>query len=123
MVPEGCKNMGLLGQFVETNNDIVFTMESSVRTARLAVYKLLNLNKQVPDINPLQYDIRQLIKAASTLNDDEPFVGENLLRKVLKGTYFEHVLPEVPEKEALESFLQEQFGKFKDWVDSIREKL
>lgn len=115
--------MGLLGQFVETNNDIVFTMESSVRTARLAVYKLLNLNKQVPDINPLQYDIRQLIKAASTLNDDEPFVGENLLRKVLKGTYFEHVLPEVPEKEALESFLQEQFGKFKDWVDSIREKL
>ncbi|PZP45210.1 MAG: oleate hydratase, partial [Pseudopedobacter saltans] len=43
VVPEGCKNLGLVGQFVETNNDIVFTMESSVRTARLAVYELLNL--------------------------------------------------------------------------------
>ena len=64
VVPEGCKNLGLVGQFVETNNDVVFTMESSVRTARIAVYKLLNLNKQVPDINPLQYDIRHLLKAA-----------------------------------------------------------
>ncbi len=122
VVPQGCKNLGLVGQFVETNNDIVFTMESSVRTARLAVYELLNLNKQVPDINPLQYDIRQLIKATSALNDDQPFVGENLLRKVLKGTYFEHILPQIPEQEEHESFLQEHFNKFKDWVNSIREK-
>ncbi|WP_312716834.1 oleate hydratase, partial [Sphingobacterium multivorum] len=93
VVPEGCKNLGLIGQFVETNNDVVFTMESSVRTARIAVYELLNLNKQVPDINPLQYDIRHLLKAAKTLNDDKPFVGEGLLRKMLKGTYFEHILP------------------------------
>ncbi|QES87868.1 oleate hydratase [Rhizosphaericola mali] len=122
VVPEGCKNLGLVGQFVETNNDIVFTMDSSVRTARLAVYELLNLNKQVPDINPLQYDIRQLIKATSTLNDDEPFVGEKLLRKVLKGTYFEHVLPAIPEEEEHESFLQEHYNKFKDWVDSVKAK-
>lgn len=122
VVPEGCKNLGLVGQFVETNNDIVFTMESSVRTARLAVYELLNLNKQVPDINPLQYDIRQLIKAASSLNDDDPFVGENLVRKVLKGTYFEHVLPEAKSEEEKELFLQEHFGKFKDWVDTIKHK-
>jgi oleate hydratase len=70
----------------------------------------------------LQYDIRQLIKAASSLNDDEPFVGENLLRKVLKGTYFEHVLPEAKSEEDKESFLQEHFGKFKDWVDTIKDK-
>lgn len=122
VVPEGCKNLGLVGQFVETNNDIIFTMESSVRTARLAVYELLNLNKQVPDINPLQYDIRQLIKAASTLNDDQPFAGENLLRKVLKDTYFEHILPEIPEEEEHESFLQEHFAKFKNWLGEIKEK-
>ncbi|MFW2135471.1 oleate hydratase [Chryseobacterium sp. TY4] len=122
VVPEGSKKLGLVGQFVETNNDIIFTMESSVRTARLAVYELLNLNKQVPDINPLQYDIRQLIKAASTLNDDQPFVGENLLRKVLKGTYFEHILPQIQEEEEHESFLHEQYGKFKDWLTEIKDR-
>lgn len=124
IVPEGCKNLGLVGQFVETNNDVVFTMESSVRTARVAVYTLLNINKQVPDINPLQYDIRHLLKATKTLNDDKPFLGEGLLKKVLKGTYFEHVLPigHDHEEEEKESFIAEQFGKFKDWVNSIRNK-
>ncbi|WON92314.1 oleate hydratase [Sphingobacterium sp. UGAL515B_05] len=121
VVPEGCKNLGLIGQFVETNNDVVFTMESSVRTARIAVYELLNLNKQVPDINPLQYDIRHLLKAAKTLNDDKPFVGEGLLRKMLKGTYFEHILPiGSEEQEDHESFLTEQITKFKDWLKGIK---
>ena len=122
VVPEGCKNLGLVGQFVETNNDVVFTMESSIRTARIAVYQLLNLTKQVPDINPLQYDIRQLIKAASTLNDDQPFVGEGLLKKVLKNTYYEHVLQKTADGDEKESFLQEHFGKFKDWIGDIKEK-
>lgn len=123
IVPEGCKNLGLVGQFVETNNDVVFTMESSVRTARVAVYELLNLNKQVPDINPLQYDIRHLLKATKTLNDDKPFLGEGLLKKILKGSYFEHILPigsAAHHEEEKESFLAEQFGKFKDWVGGIR---
>lgn len=123
IVPEGCKNLGLVGQFVETNNDVVFTMESSVRTARVAVYELLNLNKQVPDINPLQYDIRHLLKATKTLNDDKPFLGEGLLKKVLKGSYFEHILPigsDTHHEEEKESFLAEQFGKFRDWVGGIR---
>lgn len=121
VVPEGCKNLGLVGQFVETNNDVVFTMESSVRTARIAVYELLNLNKQVPDINPLQYDIRHLLKAAKTLNDDKPFIGEGLLRKLLKGTYFEHILPlGSADEEEHESFLTEQISKFKDWLKGIK---
>ncbi|WP_407483908.1 oleate hydratase [Elizabethkingia meningoseptica] len=121
VVPEGCKNLGLVGQFVETNNDVVFTMESSVRTARIAVYELLNLNKQVPDINPLQYDIRHLLKAAKTLNDDQPFIGEGLLRKILKGTYFEHILPgTADEEEEHDSFVMEQINRFKDWMKGIR---
>jgi oleate hydratase len=121
VVPEGCKNLGLVGQFVETNNDVVFTMESSVRTARIAVYELLNLNKQVPDINPLQYDIRHLLKAARTLNDDKPFIGEGLLRKILKGSYFEHILPGADEEnEDHESFIAEQVGKFRDWLKGIK---
>lgn len=122
VVPEGCKNLGLIGQFVETNNDVVFTMESSVRTARIAVYELLKLNKQVPDINPLQYDIRHLLKAAKTLNDNESFLGEGILRKVLKGTYFEHVLPAGPEgEEEHESFIAEQMSRFKDWIKGVKD--
>jgi len=121
VVPEGCKNLGLVGQFVETNNDVVFTMESSIRTARIAVYELLNLNKQVPDINPLQYDIRHLLKATQSLNDYKPFLGEGLLRKILKGTYFEHILVERPqEKDEHESFFTEQINRFQDWIKDIR---
>lgn len=121
VVPEGCKNLGLVGQFVETNNDVVFTMESSIRTGRLAVYNLLNLNKQVPDINPLQYDIRHLLKATQALNDYQPFLGEGILRKILKGTYFEHILVNNPvEKEEHESFFMEQINKFQDWIKGIK---
>ncbi|MCW3466151.1 oleate hydratase [Chitinophaga nivalis] len=120
VVPAGCKNLGLVGQFIETNNDVVFTMESSVRTARIAVYELLNLNKQVPDINPLQYDIRHLLKATKTLNDNKSFLGEGLLRNILKGTYFEHILPVGEAEESPESFIVEQVNKFKDWIKGIK---
>ncbi|MBB1150477.1 oleate hydratase [Myroides sp. NP-2] len=92
IVPEGAVNIGLVGQFVETPNDVVFTMESAARTGRQAVYQLLKLNKQVPDIAPMQYDIRHLIKAAYTLNDNKPFIGEPLLRRFLHGTYYEQLL-------------------------------
>ena len=128
IVPQGCTNLGLVGQFVETNNDCVFTMESSVRTARVAVYSLLNLNKQVPDVYPSQYDIRHLLKATKSLNDNEPFVGEGILRKVLKGTYFEHILPtahfpEEEEEEEKDTFIHEQMGKFHDWMDHVKGKI
>ncbi len=121
VVPEGCTNLGLIGQFVETNNDIVFTMESSVRTARIAVYELLNLNKQVPDISPMQYDIRQLLKAAQALNDFRPITGDWILRKFLKGTYYEHILPDnVAEHEEHESGILEHFDRFKDWISELK---
>jgi len=120
-VPKGCTNLGLVGQFVETNNDIIFTMESSIRTARIAVYKLLNLNKQVPDINPSQYDIRNLFKAAQSLNDYQPIVGEGVLRKFLKGTYFEHILAaNSEEKDEHKSFFMEQISKIQDWIQELK---
>ena len=124
VVPENCKNLGLIGQFVETHNDVVFTVESSVRTARIAVYKLLNLNKQVPDVSPFQYDVRQLLKATKTLNDGKRFAGEGVLRHVLKNTYFEHILPaDNHEDEPHESFLEEQFSRFNEWIGGIRSKV
>lgn len=98
VVPQGCTNLACLGQFVETHNDVVFTLESSVRTARIGVYRLLGVKKQVPDIYPGQYDVRRLLRATRTLNNDEPFVGEGVLRHFLGGTYFEHILPLGPDE-------------------------
>jgi oleate hydratase len=97
-VPAGSQNLALLGQFVETHNDVVFTLESSVRTARTGVYTLLGIKKQIPDIYPGQYDIRRLLRATRTLNNDQSFLGEGLLRHFLSGTYFEHILPLGPDE-------------------------
>ena len=121
IVLDGCKNLGLVGQFVETHNDVVFTVETSVRTARIAVYKLLNLNKQVPDIAAGQYDIRQLLKAAKALNDYKPFPGEGILRRILNNTYFENILPVGEEDEDHhDSFFSEPLEKLKEWVKSFK---
>jgi oleate hydratase len=113
VVPEGCTNLGLLGQFVETRNDIVFTMESSVRTARVAVYTLLSIPKQVPDLNPTQYDIRNMLKGARALNNNQPFLGERLLHRLLDNTYVAHILPPLPEAEAKKD------GHFEEELDKL----
>lgn len=134
VVPAGCTNLALLGQFVETSNDIIFTMDSSVRTARVGVYTLLGLRKQVPDISPVQYDIRTLLKAARALNNDEPFPGERLLHRLLDKTYFAHILPPLPEQEGssmrerVESELsgllgagEQAAGRVLGWLEKMRE--
>lgn len=132
-VPQGCTNLGLIGQFVETRNDIIFTMEASIRTARIGVYKLLNIPKQVPDISPTQYDIRNLIKGARALNSGKPFIGERLLHRLLDKTYFAHILPPLPEPNSkkqsqFETEMHKLLGKgssamhkFSNWVGAIRD--
>jgi oleate hydratase len=120
-VPDGCKNLACLGQFVETHNDVVFTLESSVRTARVGAYSLLGIKKQVPDIFPGQYDIRRLLRATRTLNNDESFLGEGLLRQLLSGTYYEHLLPlgpdEVPADLQKPGILKYQWNTLRNFFD------
>jgi len=62
VVPEGCNNLGFLGQFVEVQDDAVFTVETSVRTALEAVYKLTKLDKDILEVYPTRYDIRSMIE-------------------------------------------------------------
>lgn len=50
VVPEGSTNLALISQFAEIPEDMVFTEEYSVRAARLAVYTLLGLNKEVAPV-------------------------------------------------------------------------
>jgi len=58
VVPGGCTNLGFMGQYVEVELDAVFTVETSVRTAMEAVYKLTKLDREVPEVYPSRFDIR-----------------------------------------------------------------
>ena len=52
IIPEGSTNLGLNGQFIEQPDDVVFTMEYSVRSAQTAAFKLGNIDKEP---NPFQH--------------------------------------------------------------------
>lgn len=67
VIPEGSENFAFLGQFAEVPDDCVFTVEYSVRTAMMAVYGLLNLEKKVEPVYPAWYDVRVLATATKTL--------------------------------------------------------
>lgn len=58
VVPEGSTNFGMIGQFVEIPDDVVFTVEYSVRTAQTAVFKLLGLNKHPNPFPRVSNDIK-----------------------------------------------------------------
>jgi oleate hydratase len=49
VVPEGSINLACIGQFVESG-ECVMLVESSVRSAQMAVYTLLKLDKKVPPV-------------------------------------------------------------------------
>jgi oleate hydratase len=61
VVPEGCVNLAFIGQFVEVPDDVVFTVETSVRTALNAVYALTKLDKEPVAVLPAKYDIRNWV--------------------------------------------------------------
>ena len=49
-VPAGSTNLALISQFVEIPEDVVFTVEYSVRVAQMAVYELLGIDAAIPPI-------------------------------------------------------------------------
>jgi oleate hydratase len=66
-VPSGSKNLAFISQFVEIPDDVVFTVEYSVRAAQTAVYQLLGVDRKVPPVTPhakkLQVQFQALLKA------------------------------------------------------------
>ena len=66
-VPPGSKNFAFISQFVEIPDDVVFTVEYSVRAAQMAVYELLGIRRQIPPVTPhdksLRVQFEALIKA------------------------------------------------------------
>ncbi|WP_027776091.1 oleate hydratase [Paraburkholderia caledonica] len=69
VVPEGWTNLAFVGQFCELPNDVVFTVEYSVRSAQTAVYTLLGLNRAAPAVYKGQRDLRVVYGAASALRN------------------------------------------------------
>ncbi|MBT0569748.1 oleate hydratase [Curvibacter sp. CHRR-16] len=49
-IPKGAQNFAFMGQFVEIPEDVVFTVEYSVRCAMLAVYQFFGVQRPVPAI-------------------------------------------------------------------------
>ena len=49
-VPKESKNLAFVSQFVEIPDDVVFTVEYSVRAAQMAVYELMGIERKVPAI-------------------------------------------------------------------------
>ena len=66
-VPRGSKNFAFISQFVEIPDDVVFTVEYSVRAAQMAVYELLGIGRKIPPVTPhdksLQTQFEALLKA------------------------------------------------------------
>ncbi|WP_327429341.1 oleate hydratase [Streptomyces sp. NBC_01236] len=68
VVPEKSTNLAFIGQYAEVPDDVVFTVEYSVRTAWTAVAGLLGLDKQPPPVYKGQHNPRVLVEALETLH-------------------------------------------------------
>ncbi|GLH75783.1 oleate hydratase [Bradyrhizobium sp. SSBR45G] len=61
-VPANSKNLAFVSQFVEIPDDVVFTVEYSVRAAQMAVYQLLGITRAIPPITRHDKSFRVLIE-------------------------------------------------------------
>ncbi len=82
VVPEGCTNLAFIGQYVEVPHDVVFTVETSVRTPMEAVYKLTNLDKSVIEVYPSKYDMRYFVERLKKFGGIEGEITKRDLPKI-----------------------------------------
>ncbi|MDH6115478.1 myosin-crossreactive antigen [Kitasatospora sp. MAP12-15] len=66
--PAEASALAFIGQFAEVPDDVVFTVEYSVRTAWTAVAQLLKLDRQPPPVYKGQHDPRVLVHALQTMH-------------------------------------------------------
>jgi oleate hydratase len=66
-IPHSSKNLAFISQFVEIPDDVVFTVEYSVRAAQMAVYEFLGIDRQIPTVSAhdksLRVQFEALVKA------------------------------------------------------------
>ena len=69
VLPEGATNLAFIGQFCEQPDDVVFTVEYSIRSAQVATYAMLGLKSEAPPVYQRRFDPRVLAKAFMALHD------------------------------------------------------
>jgi oleate hydratase len=69
VVPKGSRNLAFVGQFCEQLDDVVFTVEYSIRSAQTAVYSLLGLDRKPPQVYKGQFKPRVLLEAFRALHE------------------------------------------------------
>ena len=69
VVPRHARNLAFIGQFCELPEDVVFTVEYSIRSAQVAVYGLLGLKRRPPAVYEGKFDARVLANAFMALHD------------------------------------------------------
>lgn len=69
VIPARAKNFAFVGQFCELPDDVVFTVEYSVRSAQTAVYSLLGLKRTAPPVFKGNHNPRILLEAFRALHD------------------------------------------------------
>jgi oleate hydratase len=67
VIPNGSKNLALLGQYCEIPDDTVFTVEYSVRSAQIAVFGLLDLEKSPTPMYDGTRDLRVMGKTIAKM--------------------------------------------------------
>lgn len=84
VIPEGCVNLAFMGQFVEVPGDVVFTVETSVRTALAAVYGLTGLEKPMIPMYEPAFDVRVIVaNMKASLGIDE--ISWSTLPQILRS--------------------------------------
>ena len=68
-VPKGSRHLAFIGQFCELPQDVVFTVEYSIRSAQTAVYSLLDLKREPPAVYTGEFNPRILYRAFVALHD------------------------------------------------------
>jgi oleate hydratase len=71
VVPKGSRNLAFIGQFCELPDDVVFTVEYSIRSAQTAVYSLLSLARTPPPVYKGDHDPRIVLRAFLALHDED----------------------------------------------------
>jgi oleate hydratase len=67
VIPERSNNLGFLGQLCDLPEDVVFTVDYSIRLAQTMVYSLLGLERTLLTMYEGIHDMRVLLKAFATL--------------------------------------------------------
>lgn len=68
VIPAGSTNLAFIGQFCEMKDDVVFTEEYSVRSARTAVYGLFDFDRNVEKVKKYINRPSVLLKAGMVTN-------------------------------------------------------